>query len=173
MQHGAAIRARTQLTIGAMVPIVKPLDDVVMPELLDHIGWQLWQAAHTWKDRFDDAMVAEGYGWFREAKARVFGVLDFGGTAQAVIAARLGISKQAVQQLIDQLENDRFVERRIDPADARGRIVHYTARGAQLMKDANRVKKRLDRAYRRQLGPDAFDALQSALGILNAVDTNR
>lgn len=148
--------------------IVKALDEVVMPELLDHIGWQLWQAAHAWKDRFDDAMVAEGYGWFREAKAKVFAVLDFGGTPQALIAERLGVTKQAVQQLVDQLVDDRFVERRTDPDDARGRIVCYTARGAQLMKDANRVKKRLDRAYRRRLGPDAFAALESALRVLNA-----
>jgi DNA-binding MarR family transcriptional regulator len=157
-------------TIGAQVSIVKPLDEVVMPELLDHIGWQLWAAAHAWKDRFDDAMVAEGYGWFRDAKAKVFAVLDFGGTPQALIAERLGITKQAVQQLVDQLVDDRFVERRTDPDDARGRIVFYTSRGAQLMKDANRVKKRLDRAYRRRLGRDAFAALESALHVLNTGD---
>ena len=149
------------------MPIVKALDHMVMPELLDHIGWQLWQAAGGWKERFDDAMVAAGYPWFREARARVFGVLDFEGTPQILLAERLGVTKQAVQQLVDQLVEAGFVERRIDPTDARGRIVCYTASGARLMTDANRIKKRLDRAYRRKLGPEAFDALVETLHTLN------
>ena len=147
--------------------IVKSLDDIQMPPLLDHIGWQLWQAAHTWKDRFDSAMVDEGYPWFREGRSRILGVMEFGGTPQAVLADRLGLSKQAVQQFIDQLVDEGYLERRADPDDGRNRIVHFTADGARLMSDANRVKKRIDKAYQRTLGPRGYAALSAALHTLN------
>jgi DNA-binding MarR family transcriptional regulator len=151
--------------------IVKSLDDhrqPALPELLDHIGWQLWQAAQGWKARYEAAMIAEGYSWFGEARARIFGALDQGGLPQGVLADRLQITKQAVQQLIDQLEDDGFVRRVPDPSDGRGRVVHYTAKGAQLLRDANQIKKRLDRSYRRRLGESAYTALESALRVLNA-----
>lgn len=150
------------------MPIVKVLDNVEMPELIDHIGWQLWRAAGGWKERFDNAMIAAGYPWFREARARVFSVLDFEGTPQAVLAERLGVTKQAIQQLVDQLVENGYVERLVDPDDARSRIVVYTASGARLMTDANRIKTRLHRTYRRKLGPGAFDALIATLNTLNA-----
>ena len=143
--------------------IVKKLDDTPMPPLIDHIGWRLWQAAQEWKMRFDDAMVAGGYPVFREARSRVLAVLDFGGTPQGLLAERLGMSKQAVQQLVDQLVDDGFVARHPDPHDGRGRVVTYTALGAQLMTDANRVKRRIDRRYRKTLGEGGFAALESAL----------
>jgi DNA-binding MarR family transcriptional regulator len=149
------------------VPIVKPLDNTPIPPLIDHIGWQLWQAAHQWKDQFDSAMIAEGYVWFREARARVLAVLDLTGTPQGELVARLGMTKQAVQQLVDQLVDEGFVKRLPDPADGRSRIVAYTAKGARLMTDANRVKRKLDRAYRKKLGEAAFSALESALHALN------
>lgn len=150
------------------MPLVKQLDDPPMPPLIDHIGWRLWQAAQAWKVRFDDAMVAEGYPVFREARSQVLAVLDFSGTPQLALAGRLGMSKQAVNQLIDQLVEDDLVERRAEPSDRRSRIVCYTARGAQLMTDANRVKRRLDRDYRKRLGDKSYVALESALKQLNA-----
>ncbi len=150
--------------------IVKKLDDIRMPPLIDHIGWRLWQAAQAWKQRFDDAMVAEGYPVFREARSQVLSALDFAGTPQGLLAERLGMSKQGVQQLVDQLVDDGYVERRPDPSDGRGRVVRYTERGAQLMTDANRVKRRIDRSYRKTLGPEGFGALETALSQL--IDTS-
>ena len=143
--------------------IVKKLDDISMPPLIDHIGWRLWQAAHAWKEQFDDAMVAAGYPVFREARARVLAVLDFAGTPQGVLTDRLGMSKQAVQQLVDQLVDDGLVVRRADPLDGRGRVVCYSARGARLMTEANRVKRRIERAYKKSLGAGRYAALADAL----------
>ena len=160
--------------VQSTMVLVKRLDDLAspgprMPKLIDHIGFDLWQAAHRWKDEFDSAMIDEGYPWFRDARSRVLSVLDFRGTAQADVITRLGMTKQAVQQLVDQLVDDGILERRADASDRRGRILVFTAAGARLMSDANRVKLRLARAYRRKLGDVAFEALSSALKRLNDV----
>ena len=158
--------------VESIMALVKRLDDRAspgprMPKLIDHIGFDLWQAAHRWKGEFDAAMVDEGYPWFRDARSRVLSVLDFKGTAQADVVVRLGMTKQAVQQLLDQLVDDGILERQEDETDRRGRILVFTAAGARLMADANRVKLRLARAYRRKLGDVTFEALSSALKRLN------
>ena len=84
--------------------LVKSLDDERYPELLDHVGWRLWRVAQLWKTDFDAKMKAMGYPWFGEARAGVIAHLDRGGTPQALLAKRLGVSKQAVQQFVVELE---------------------------------------------------------------------
>jgi DNA-binding MarR family transcriptional regulator len=155
--------ANALASVKETMAIVKNLDDVGMPPLIDHVGWRLWQAAQAWKERFDAAMVEQGYPVFREARSRVLAVLDFGGTPQADLAHRLGMSKQAVQQLVDQLVNDGFVERVVAPVDGRSRVVRYTTSGAQLMTKANAVKRRIERGYRKTLCADAYAALDATL----------
>ena len=51
------------------------------------------------------------------------------------IAARAGITKQAVGQIVDELEALGYVRREPDPADARARLVVYTERGKASMFD--------------------------------------
>ena len=143
------------------------------PELLDHIGWALWQAAQTWKRRFSAEMVALGYSWYGEARAAVLAHLDRDGTRQAELTARMGLSKQAVQQLVDGLVADGVVERVADPADGRGRVVRYTAAGLDALRDANRVKQSIEDDYRRTLGAARFRALRDALALLRDDDGAR
>ena len=122
-----------------MTKIVKPLDDDGFPELLDHVGIQLWRAAALWKSEFDAGMVAAGHTVFAHARSGLIAHMDRGGTRQADLVARSGLTKQAVQQFIDELVADGLVERIRDPGDGRGRIVVFTERGRAVLADANRV----------------------------------
>lgn len=67
----------------------------------------------------------------RAAHARVFPHLDLDGTRQTTLADRIGISKQAVGQIIADLEAQGIVERIPDPDDRRARLVRFTAQGQQ------------------------------------------
>ena len=149
--------------------LVKSLDYEKYPELLDHVGWRLWRAAQLWKTDFDAKMVAMGHAWFGEARAAVITHLDRGGTRQAVLAKRLGLSKQAVQQFVDELEKDGIVERKPDPDDSRAKMVTFTAHGRRALADANIAKRRIEAAYLRRLGKVEFDQLIAAL---RALDNN-
>ncbi|MEZ5668675.1 MAG: MarR family winged helix-turn-helix transcriptional regulator [Alphaproteobacteria bacterium] len=155
------------LTILARDQVVNLLDEMnetpADSDLIDHVGWRLWQAAAAWKARFAAEMVAAGHGWYGEARANMIPLLDRAGTRQADLVRRAGLSKQAVQQLVDELERDGVIARQPDPDDRRGRIVVFTAAGLRALADANTVKRRIEADYRAQLGDAAFAALCDAL----------
>src|SRR4051812_23581584 len=139
------------------------LDENFAPALIDHIGWRLWKLARQWKVEFDSEMLKRGYPWVAEARGAVIGHLRPGGRPQAELAGLLGVSKQAIQQFIDDLVSEGAVERIADPKDARGRIVRLTARGVSFVEDGNAVKREIERRYARRIGRVRLDALNATL----------
>ena len=145
--------------------MVKKLDE--NPDfLLDHVGWRLWRANRAWQAEFAAAMRAAGHGWFTEARASLLGHLSRAGSRQAMLIERMGISKQAIQQLLDGLEAEGIVERAADPRDARGKLVRYTAKGLAALQDGDAIKFQIEQGYRRRLGADGLAALMQALAAI-------
>jgi DNA-binding MarR family transcriptional regulator len=136
---------------------------MIAPQKIEHVGLRLWLASQQWQDRFKSEMVAAGHPWFAEAQAALVPHIDREGTSQSDLTARLGLSKQAVQQLIDNLVQSGVVERRLDPADARVRRVHFTKQGLRVLADANTVKRRIELDYADVLGSSGLLRLNSAL----------
>lgn len=143
--------------------MVKQLDENFDPALPDHVGWRLWQASRAWQAEFAEAMRAAGHGWFSESRAGLLGHIPRRGIRQAALIERAGISKQAVQQLLDGLEAEGVIARLPDPEDKRGKLVHYTARGVAALGDGDRIKLDIERGYRERLGQGPFEALMAAL----------
>jgi DNA-binding MarR family transcriptional regulator len=146
--------------------MVKLLDENT-PLLLDHVGWRLWRASRQWKEAFDAGMRERGYPWFGEARSNVIGFLERDGIPQSALVKRMGLSKQAVQQLVDELVAEGVVARRPNPADKRGNIVVFTRAGLSMLGDANSVKLAIEDAYRAKLGRGAFRDLMLAMKKLN------
>jgi len=146
--------------------MVKQLDENTTKPLPDHVGWRLWQASRAWQTEFAEAMRAAGHGWFSESRAGLLGHIPRRGTKQAALIERAGISKQAVQQLLDGLEAEGVIERAPDPEDKRGKLVLYTPRGRAALDDGDRIKLDIESRYRKYLGEGAFDALMAALRAL-------
>ncbi len=130
----------------------------------DHIGIRLWSAYEAWKADFISAMNEAGHGWFTPSRATLLGFVPRGGLRQSELIARMGISKQAVQQLIDGLEAEGVLERVADPDDKRGRIVRHTGKGRAALDDADRIKSEIEARYRERMGPDRFRLLFETLG---------
>lgn len=143
--------------------MVKKLDDNAFPPLIDHAGWRVGRLFKQWKQEFDAEMTALGHGFIAEARGAVIGHLRPAGAPQATIAAELGVSKQAVQQLVDELEQEGIVERVANPEDARGKLVMLTPKGAAALRDSNRVKRAIEARYRSVLGECDFAAFMDAL----------
>ncbi|MEO8882203.1 MAG: MarR family transcriptional regulator [Devosia sp.] len=150
--------------------MVNKLDDNSFPPLIDHAGWRLGRLFRQWKIEFDAEMVALGHGFMAEARGAVVGHLRPTGAPQAAIAAALGISKQAVQQLVDELEAEGVVDRIPNPDDARGKLVVLTARGAEAIRAGNRVKQSIEQRYRARLGEARFAVFMGALDELYDAD---
>lgn len=104
----------------------------------------------------------------RPAHSALFPHIDLDGTRITTLAARTGITKQAVGQLVDDLERMGMVHRVADPADGRARLVCFTDAGRQALLHGLGVLMALQADLARAIGPDRMDALHEALTALLA-----
>ncbi|MEM9106282.1 MAG: MarR family transcriptional regulator [Pseudomonadota bacterium] len=139
--------------------MVKEIDDF-RP---DHIGWRLWDAATVWKEKFAAEMVAAGHDWYLEARSSVMPYVGPKGTRQSDIVDRMGLSKQAVQQLIADLERSGILCRDPDPDDGRGKIVRLTEKGLAFERDSRKAKRKVEAEMKAELGDSDFDSLVAIL----------
>lgn len=129
----------------------------------DHIGWTLWRATLAWRKDFLAEMVAAGHAWFAQARGNILVYIGPNGIRQTELAEKAGLTKQAVQQFIDELEADGIVHRTRDEKDARARWVRLTPAGEAAMQDADRIKVQIETRWRTLLGDAGFARLDSAL----------
>ena len=129
----------------------------------DHIGWTLWRATLAWRKDFVSAMAAAGHGWFAQARGNLLVYIGPEGIRQSDLAEKAGLTKQAVQQFVDELVRDGIVMRTTDETDARARRVRLTPSGEAAMRDAVRIKLQIEARWRVHLGEADFSALETAL----------
>ena len=111
------------------------------------------------------ARVAEkpGRPRLRRSHTSLFPHIDLEGTRITDLADRLGVTKQAVSQLVDDLEELGVVERLPDPDDARARRVRFTARGRTGLLDGLAVLEAVEREYAAKIGERRMLQLRDAL----------
>jgi DNA-binding MarR family transcriptional regulator len=132
-----------------------------------NLGNALLRAARLYRDISLAALRQQpGFERMRESHASVMPHLDLGGTRQNVLAARMGISKQAVGQLLDEIEDAGFIYRTPDPADKRARLVRLTESGQQGLLVALQVMRDVEQQLRRAAVQTDVDALSGLLQTL-------
>jgi DNA-binding MarR family transcriptional regulator len=90
----------------------------------------LLQLAHDVFDReLYPRMHAAGYGDLRPGHGCVFGTITPEGERLTVLAERAQLTKQAVGEVVSELEERGYVERVPDPDDRRAKIIRLTKRG--------------------------------------------
>lgn len=75
------------------------------------------------------ARERSGQAWLRTAHTNLFPHISFEGVRLTEIAERVGVTKQAVQVLVDDLVAAGMVERIADPADGRAKLIRWTEHG--------------------------------------------
>jgi DNA-binding MarR family transcriptional regulator len=83
------------------------------------------------------------------------------------LAQQAGMTRQAMNYLLGQLEELEYVERRIDPDDVRSRHVHLTPRGISTIEVIRDAVTELDRHWEAPLGPERWQQLKRLLAVLN------
>src|SRR5262245_21086928 len=89
------------------------------------------------------------------------------GARPSELAARLGVSKQALNYLLGELERLGYLERRPDPDDMRSKRVVLTRRGTTAVGVIREAVADREDAWARQLGPERFAQLRALLLELN------
>jgi DNA-binding MarR family transcriptional regulator len=85
------------------------------------------------------------------------------------LAARMRVSKQALNYLLRDLERRGYLERRPDPDDRRSRRIRLTERGRALIPVIRGAVAETEREWAAALGDDRFGQLRELLVELNDV----
>lgn len=94
----------------------------------------LFKCARLMNERSIARMPAPARGpRIRAAHTALFPHIDLQGTRQTELARRLGVSKQAVGQLVDELVEAEVLERAPDPSDGRAKLVKFVQGGKTLL----------------------------------------
>lgn len=88
------------------------------------------------------------------------------GTRASDIARDAGVTRQAIAQVVAELERFGIVGQHPDPTDARAKIVRYTPSGLRGYRRALKVFTDLEREQVRRLGADRVTALKLDLRTL-------
>lgn len=136
------------------------------PELIEHVGLDLWRANHLWKQKFTTEMIDRGHSWYGEARGNLFQYIGPNGIAQNRLDAKAAMTKQAVQQHLDDLVKDGVIERVPDPDDARKKLVRLTAFGCEAHEIGNQIKQKIEDDFTRLIGKQAMKTLKQSLATI-------
>ena len=105
----------------------------------------------------------------RTAHTALLPHLDFTGMRLTDLAARVGVSKQAVGQLVDDMEAAGAVERIPDPDDGRAKLIRLSRRGHASILQGLGVLRAIEDDLRQSVGARRMDELRRALEAVLAV----
>ncbi len=109
-----------------------------------------------------------GHGDLRLGFAPYITLLGENGRRLSELAETLGISRQACNQAVKQVEAAGYIGRTPDPLDGRARQLVLTEHGRQLRRDGVRIVRELDARFAALAGREAVDDAARTLGALYA-----
>jgi DNA-binding MarR family transcriptional regulator len=123
-----------------------------------------WEAVHR---HMLEQLHERGFDDFDAAHLTVFQYPGPQGARPSELAARLRMSKQALNYLLGELERLDYLERRPDPDDLRAKRIALTPRGTAAIGVIREAVGEMEATWAQQLGPKRFAQLRTLLLDLN------
>ena len=117
----------------------------------------------AFRERIYAAVREAGYTDLQPAHLLLFRYPTIAGMRPSQLAEQAGISKQAVNDLLRQLEAKGYLELRPDPSDGRARLISLTERGAELMEFVRSAAHQVAGEWAHAVGRRRFDAFRKTL----------
>ena len=132
------------------------------------IGQILMLMAKDFQSRLDADLGARGVQGISQRHRIIFLHLGQHGASRSVdLAQAAGIRPQSMMVIIHELEEMGLIERRPDPRDSRAKLIDFTVKGRQLIKELTRSTETVWRQYRdiagKQQIQQIFEGLNSLL----------
>ncbi len=108
-------------------------------------------------------IAARGFRDVSAAYPRLLANLDTDGTRISTLAERMGVTRQAAGRLAIEIEAKGYVDRLVDPDDARATLVVYTPRGLGLLRTAISVIGEVELEYEAAMGRADYRRLKDGL----------
>jgi DNA-binding MarR family transcriptional regulator len=109
------------------------------------------------------ALQKRGHKNFRSTHLSLTSNIDLHGTRLNVLAARANMTKQAMWELANELEEFGYVKREVDENDRRNRIISFTNAGWKLKLDNIDVFRDIESQLETAVGKRSYDALRGTL----------
>jgi DNA-binding MarR family transcriptional regulator len=132
-----------------------------LPALLDDFAGQCFHDFHSRLNEAGHASIRAGHGC-------VFRFIHEGGSRLTELACSSGFSKQAVGEVVDDLERLGYAERAADPADRRAKVIRLTKAGAEAQETALEIFGDMERALAERYGAERVEAMRSLLEEISA-----
>ena len=152
-------------TTNSSSPFTKTaVEHPVGPPLIGALLRMPWDAVQR---RMLERLRERGFADLDAAHLNVFQYPGPQGARPSELAARLRISKQALNYLLGELERLGYLKRRPDPDDLRSKRVSLTPRGASAITVIREAVAEMELTWAQQLGPKRFAQLRTLLLDLN------
>jgi DNA-binding MarR family transcriptional regulator len=129
--------------------------DILMLNLLSAIYW------------FDEALQAKleaiGYAGLNRTQSLLLANIGAGEHRAIRIARNLGVTRQAISQMLADLEAREIVAVSSDPDDKRARIVDFHPNARRLRRAASQILGQLEATLAERIGQPRVDNLREAL----------
>jgi len=139
-----------------------------MPEDLP-VSLLMFIAARAAENRILEAVQRAGNDDITVAQARIAARIGPNGTRLGELAEQAQVAKQTATALVDRLERAGYVQRTVDPTDARARLVRIGKRGAEIIPIARVEEAKIEAEWTEHLGPRRMKQLRDALNLLREI----
>ncbi|XXX76741.1 MarR family transcriptional regulator [Sorangium sp. So ce134] len=132
------------------------------------LGQLLLRSARLLDERAVARVARGGAPGVRRAHTALMPYIDLEGTRLTDLAERARVTKQAVSQLVEELEAMGVVERTPDPEDRRAKRVRFTPHGLKALLHGLGVLMELEEELARKMGEKQMASLKKGLAALLA-----
>jgi len=89
--------------------------------------------------------------------------IDIDGVTNTDLARRAGITKQGMSQIVQELEENKYIKIRDNPDDKRSSIIYLTEKGKDFVLKSRNCTKNFHADLRKVLGKKKFDMVLDAM----------
>lgn len=145
-----------------------PTDRLPVGQLLVHL-------LREFRRELFEPAAEGGYPDIRPPHLQIFGNLDVAGIRLTALADRAQLSLAAASELVNELQELGYLERKPDTTDRRAKLIVPTARGRQALRDARDRVAEIEQHWSTLVGRDRYSTscltLQDLFDALNGTDT--
>ena len=128
-----------------------------------HLGRLLLRTYRAFSSRAIEKLKYRGYVGISLAGTMLLMNIDAKGSQLSRLGEKIGISRQAVTNLVQKKKKKKYLHRSPDPADKRAMIVTLTPEGWRLIKDIVEMKAEIEDEYCSIIGNDQMKLVRENL----------
>jgi len=131
------------------------------------VGQLLGRLLHQFRaELFAEPALEDRFPEIRFPHLQIWGNVGINGIRLTGLADKANLSLAATSELVNDLQDLGYLERRPDPTDGRAKLIFPTVRGRELLDGAGRAVAELEARWRARCEPGTFDEACRTLDLL-------